>query len=89
MVKILAGITQVAPAWKAVRFEPCFVPEIHRVRALIPSPQGDLIASWQRDDRWILVELQLPSSMTAEIQLPGHQRVITGDTVFHAEIKVA
>ena len=89
LVNILAGITQTAPAWKAIRFAPCFAPEIHRVRALVPSPQGDLVASWQRDGRRIRVELHLPSSVTAEVVLPGRQHAIAGETTFHAEIEVS
>jgi alpha-L-rhamnosidase len=70
-VNILGGIVQTAPAWSAIHFAPYFMPGLDHVKALVPSPKGDIAAEWQRKSDQISVELYLPSSVTARIELPG------------------
>ncbi len=87
LVNILAGLTQTAPAWKEIRFAPCFAEEIRHVRARVPSPQGDITASWRRDGGQIQVELQMPAAVTVEVDLPGRKTRIAGETAFQANVE--
>ncbi|MDD2707579.1 MAG: alpha-L-rhamnosidase C-terminal domain-containing protein [Verrucomicrobiae bacterium] len=78
LVNILAGLTQTAVAWKEVRFSPCFIPGMDHVRALIPSPQGDISAEWRRKEQKVDVTLSLPRGVMAQIRLPGINKKIAG-----------
>lgn len=87
LVNILAGITQTAPAWKKIRLAPCFATGIDSARALVPSPQGDLVASWRSDGGRIRVELKLPPGVVADVNLPGRKAKITGPISFRADVR--
>ena len=78
-VNVLAGIRQAAPAWEKIIFAPIFVREIDKAQALVPSPAGDIKASWKRTKKGISGELRLPAGVTATIELPGEKpRTVTG-----------
>ena len=76
LVNILAGLRQLEAAWRRIRFSPCFVEGIESARALIPSPQGDIQASWKLDEDEVEATLEIPEGAAAEIALPGVARTV-------------
>ncbi len=76
LVNIVVGITQVEAAWKRVRFSPCFVEGIEHARALIPSPQGDILASWKRAQNRVEAKLEIPDGVEAQIELSGAEETV-------------
>ena len=69
LMQIAGGIVQAAPGWRKVRFEPCFA--LDACEASVPSPQGLIRASWQKDGGRIEARLDLPRGVEAEVILPG------------------
>lgn len=65
-VNALAGVTQSAAAWAAVRFAPSFVEGLDHVRALVPTPRGDVVAEWRREDGRVRGTLALPDGVRVE-----------------------
>lgn len=88
LVNIPAGITQAAPAWTTIRFAPCLVKEMNFVRAMVPSPQGDISVSWWRERRRICIELKMPRGVSAEVALPGRKVKVAGPAIFRGEVCV-
>jgi alpha-L-rhamnosidase len=78
LVNILAGVTQTAAGWKEIRFAPCFVQGLDRAEALVPSPQGEITASWRREGAEITAALALPAGVAAEVELPGLKEKVSG-----------
>ena len=80
LVNVLAGLRQAAPGWAEVTFEPCVVEGVDHVRALVPSPRGDIEASWRREGGRVLAALRLPAGVrcgghagpcTVEMEVPA------------------
>jgi hypothetical protein len=86
-VNVLAGVTQEAAGWKAIRFAPCFAPGIDRVEAVVPSPLGEIKASWKREGGEIAARLELPTGVEAEVDLPGRSESVAGGRVAEFAVK--
>ena len=71
LVNILVGVRQADVAWQRVRFEPCFAEGIGWAEALVPSPAGDVRASWTREGQVVDARLALPEGVSADVVLPG------------------
>ena len=71
LVEILLGLRQAAPNWRKVTWRPIFPDGMDCASALIPTPQGDLSASWQRDSDKIRYDINIPAGMTVEAELSG------------------
>lgn len=69
LVNGLAGVTQSAPSWAAIRFRPAFVPGLDHARALVPTPKGDIVAEWRRDGGTVRGSLIVPSGVRVETDL--------------------
>jgi len=68
-VNALAGVRQSAPAWREIRFEPTFLPEIERVSATVPSPQGPVRVEWTREGSEVRGEIAMPAGVTVSSPL--------------------
>ncbi|MBI4979349.1 MAG: alpha-L-rhamnosidase [Spirochaetes bacterium] len=77
-VNILAGVSQTAAAWEKVHFAPTFIPGIQQVKTLIPTPKGDITASWERNTGGITVRLAVPAGVNAEGMIGGRAVHVTG-----------
>ena len=76
LAQTLGGLTQTAPAWRAVHFEPQFFTDTCSVR--IPTPLGLIESSWKKTGARAEGELVLPKGATAQIKLPGQSaRTVT------------
>lgn len=69
--QIVGGLTQTAPAWKAVRFAPVFEGESGGVT--IPTPHGLLQSHWETNGSIVHVQLLVPAGVEVEVELPGLQ----------------
>jgi len=69
LMQTIGGLTQVAPEWKRIHFEPVFVGQ--KGGAVIPTPQGKIVSAWKRHLGKIDVSLALPPGVTATVVLPG------------------
>jgi len=89
LVNILAGLTQVDAAWRRIRFSPCFVEGIQSARALVPSPQGDIQASWKREEDDVEATLEIPKGVEAQTVLPDVDETVgSGKHVFRCKLRV-
>lgn len=83
LVNTLAGLTQTECAWRGIRFEPLFPDGISNAKAVIPSFQGAIEASWKRDAKnSIHAELTLPVGVTADVILPNKKVQVKGPGIF-------
>lgn len=73
LVNTLAGLRQAGVAWEAVSVKPCFHPDIDHVRAMVPSPRGDIAVHWRREGDAVAVEVDAPKDITVRIDIPGHE----------------
>lgn len=67
-VNILAGIRQLKPGWSEILVKPCFPKSMNYVRAIIPSPKGDVSLEWRRDGGAISGTLTLPEGVHARVE---------------------
>lgn len=74
LVEILAGLRQTAPAWQRVAWQPLIADGMARAEAMIPTPQGDLSASWLRKGNNTLCSIDIPAGITVDAELPGLTR---------------
>ena len=78
LVNVLAGIRQTAPGWAEVTCSPCIAEGIDRVRALVPSPHGNIEASWQCETDRIQVTLDVPEAVQVRLETPETVRTAAG-----------
>ncbi|MCX7936017.1 MAG: hypothetical protein N3A66_12255, partial [Planctomycetota bacterium] len=70
LVNILAGIRQLAPAWRRIVWAPFFLADLDHVAARLPSPQGEIATDWERQGDKIAVSLALPAGVAALAHRP-------------------
>ncbi|MEK6794761.1 MAG: alpha-L-rhamnosidase C-terminal domain-containing protein [Spirochaetota bacterium] len=88
LVNILAGVSQTGPAWTSVRVAPQFVDGIDNARALIPSPKGDICASWKRTGNAAEFSLSIPAGVTANVELPGVKKTVRGPAEYRENVEL-
>ena len=69
LMQTIGGITQDAPGWARIRFDPLFIGD--RGSATVPSPRGPITGGWERGKSGIRVRLSLPRGVAARVELPG------------------
>ena len=74
LTQTIGGITQSAPAWKKITFNPVFYGD--NCRASVPTPNGPIYMEWEKASRRINVSLLLPKGTTANVRLPGFRNKI-------------
>src|SRR5690606_36738266 len=75
LMQPLGGITQTAPNWNAVAFNPVFIGNSNR--CVIPTPHGPVTSQWKRTSKGIEVELSLPEGVRAQVDLGPELRFET------------
>ena len=68
-MRIIGGLTQMAPGWKKIRFKPEFIGD--QAATTLPTPLGLIQSRWERKGDKIAVRLFIPKGMHANIDLPG------------------
>lgn len=70
LVQIIGGIRQTGPAWKRVRYAPCFAGD--RGSAAVPVSAGLISGSWKKIGAGkVAVEISVPRGVCVEVVLPG------------------
>ena len=71
MYEYLAGINIEEPAFKVIRFAPCFVKGLNHVEASRKLSNGTVSAKWTRSGNEIVFECQIPEGSTAILEWNG------------------
>ena len=69
LMQTVGGIRQSQVGWKEIIFRPVFYSNYSR--STVPTPLGEIRSFWERKDRELVVELNLPEGMSARIILPN------------------
>jgi alpha-L-rhamnosidase len=69
LMQIIGGVTQAAPAWKVVDYEPLLVGTSAEVR--YPTPNGVILSRWARMAEGTRYVLSVPEGVIARIRIPG------------------
>lgn len=76
LVNIFAGITQTAAAWKRVSWKPVVADGLQNASASVPTPQGDLRASWKREGGAVVFRIEIPKGVAVDAELPGGTKTL-------------
>lgn len=74
----LTGVFQAAAGWSSVRWSPTFVADLERATAVVPTPRGDVLAEWHREDGKVTARLIVPEGVHVETDLPVVTNAIAG-----------
>lgn len=78
LMQTVGGVTQSAAAWHEIEFRPVFHGD--HARVTVPTPHGDIVAAWQRDEDTLAVRLHLPLGIHARVHLPDRPALtVSGD----------
>jgi alpha-L-rhamnosidase len=72
----VGGISPAEPGWKVVRFEPIPGGTITWAKVRFEGPYGAVRCEWKVDGAFFGMEATVPPNSTAEIKLPGRDRVL-------------
>ena len=78
LAEILGGLRQTAAAWKRAEWRPLVPAGMSGAEASVPTPLGDLSASWKREFDTVRYRIEIPAGMTVEAKLPGLPPQILG-----------
>lgn len=81
-VNILAGIRQLAPAWKKVEFSPVFLKGVDFAEASVPSPKGAICVKWERDGKKVKATAKIPDGVEMHVKLLGIEKIIRGKGIY-------
>ncbi|MGV3617424.1 MAG: alpha-L-rhamnosidase C-terminal domain-containing protein [Fimbriimonas sp.] len=68
-VNALAGVVQSGPAWASIEFRPTFPEDMDHTSALVPSPRGDIVTQWRREEGTIKGTLTVPEGVRVESEM--------------------
>ena len=65
---------------KEVTIKPSFVSDLNYAKGYYTTPYGKVVSQWNRDEKNILINLQIPSGITATFVCPMGYALQNGDT---------
>jgi len=81
----LLGVTPTGPGFQTCRIRP-HPGVLDWANGVVPTPHGDLKASWERADTGLVLTAELPDGVTADLVLdrdPTHRQSLLVDDQFH------
>ena len=78
MYRYLAGIRPLAPGWTRVRVRPCIPSELMSAQASVDTPRGLLSVRWFKRYGRIVLQVNVPFAVEAEITLNHETRRVCG-----------
>ena len=82
MYRYLAGMSPLEPGFRKVRFAPNFVSMVNHVRAEHLAPAGKIVSEWRRENGVVRCRFEIPSGVSALVELPGISREIRKSSEF-------
>jgi len=70
MSQRILGVEPASPGFKSITIRP-HVGDLTWAKGKVPTPQGDVVVSWQWADNKIALEVTVPDGAEAEVILPG------------------
>jgi alpha-L-rhamnosidase len=67
----LGGITATQPGFGAVRIAPRCPSPLGRVKAEVDTPYGRVTSHWRRESDTIVLDVEVPAGVLAEVRAPG------------------
>jgi alpha-L-rhamnosidase len=64
------GISPLTPGYKNILIKPTIC-DLIWAKGSVPTPQGDVEVSWKRDNKLMTLEITIPKSATATVELPN------------------
>ena len=80
MYKTLAGINKAekTPAFKDIRIQPAFIPQLDFVKASYESQYGRITSEWKRTGKKIKFKVSIPAGCSSTIVLPQETKIVNG-----------
>ena len=78
--ELLCGLVQTAPAWRELELRPFVNGTVAEAELALPTPCGRLRFAWQRLERTLHCEAQIPAGVKAVIHLPDDSVLATDGT---------
>jgi alpha-L-rhamnosidase len=79
----VGGISPAKPGWKAVRFEPIPGGTLTWAKVRFEGPYGVVRCEWELDGNVFKIKAIVPPNSTAEIKLPGREKVLNVGSGVH------
>jgi alpha-L-rhamnosidase len=73
----VGGLAPLEPGWKRVEVRPLVTGQLTHARIAFDSPYGRIESSWRIDDHRLLLEVEVPYGVTAEVWVPGVNTPVT------------
>lgn len=73
------GIVPDKPGYKRFKFRPQPVKDVTWAKGLVPTPQGDIVASWSLEKDKMTIELTVPNGTTADLMLPAGSNILVNN----------
>ena len=70
LYETVAGIKSLAPGYKEIAIEPVPGGEFSHARAFIESMHGRIKSSWELEENWFILKVEIPVNTTARVTLP-------------------
>jgi alpha-L-rhamnosidase len=85
----LAGVSPLSPGYARIRIAPDVDGPLSFVTARLDTVRGPIAVQWSRTGGTVKLEIDIPSSVLAEIECCAHREVVTGGChTRHVEIGV-
>lgn len=75
--RCVGGLAAAAPGWKRVTVRPLVTGQLTHARSAVDSPYGRIESSWRLDNGRVLLEVEVPYAVTADVWVPGADAPVT------------
>lgn len=70
LYEYLAGIQSASPGYTSVKVKPVVPSGLDYASASLKTPQGTVVSGWRRNGNTLLIDVTIPSGVTADIYVP-------------------
>ena len=71
MHRCVGGLAPTAPGWRRVEVRPLVTGQLAHARTTVDSPYGRIESSWRIVDGCVLLAVEVPYGVTAQVWVPG------------------
>lgn len=80
------GVRPLEPGYTAFVFQPQATKTVQWAKGAVPTPQGDILASWQRKAAVFEGELMLPEGTACAVQIPHSAKVLVNGAPYSGNL---